>query len=115
MPGSWSKNFGWSPSGDGAVPSKSPPGAAASDGQLIGSLPLGFDLAEDHVGDGLAGLGAALVGHQHAFAFSAGPSPTGRPAITTTITGLPVASSALISACWSGGSAGAGLSPSPSA
>ena len=50
------------------------------------------------------------------FAFSASePRPTGRPAITTTITGLPVASSVLISAFWSGGSWGAGLSPSPSA
>src|SRR6266513_5558592 len=48
-------------------------------------------------------------------AFSAGPRPSGRPAITTTITGLPVASRALISAFWSGGSAGEGLSPSPSA
>jgi hypothetical protein len=35
--------------------------------------------------------------------------------MTTTITGLPVAWNALISAFWSGGSAGLGLSPSPSA
>src|SRR5690349_5114942 len=35
--------------------------------------------------------------------------------MTTTITGLPVACSALISAFWSGGRAGAGLSPRPSA
>src|SRR6478736_9430858 len=46
---------------------------------------------------------------------ASGPRPRGRPAITTTITGLPVASRALISAFWSGGSAGEGLSPSPSA
>jgi hypothetical protein len=25
VPGSWSKTFGWSPSGDGQVPQKSPP------------------------------------------------------------------------------------------
>ena len=35
--------------------------------------------------------------------------------MTTTITGLPVAMSALISAFWSGGNCGAGLSPIPSA
>ena len=40
--GSWSKNFGWSPSGDGQVPQKSPPGVSASDGQLTGSRPLGW-------------------------------------------------------------------------
>src|SRR2546426_4367432 len=46
---------------------------------------------------------------------SPGPNPSGRPAMTTTITGLPVASRALISAFWSGTSCGAGLSPRPSA
>jgi hypothetical protein len=35
--------------------------------------------------------------------------------MTTTITGLPVALSAVINAFWSGGNCGAGLSPSPSA
>src|SRR6266516_3619854 len=35
--------------------------------------------------------------------------------MTTTITGLPVASSAATNAFWSAGRAGAGLSPSPSA
>src|SRR5690348_12302773 len=35
--------------------------------------------------------------------------------MTTTITGLPVACRALMSAFWSGGNAGAGLSPRPSA
>src|SRR5213078_3472826 len=50
-----------------------------------------------------------------ALACSAGPRPSGRPATTTTITGLPVASSALTRSCWSGVSCGCGLSPSPSA
>src|SRR5512142_3427355 len=48
-------------------------------------------------------------------ALTPGPRASGRPAITTTTTGLPVASSALINAFWSAGSAGAGLSPRPSA
>src|SRR5215472_8417350 len=50
-----------------------------------------------------------------ASACSAGPRPSGLPATTTTITGLPVASSALTRLCWSGVSCGDGLSPSPSA
>src|SRR6266568_2169910 len=50
-----------------------------------------------------------------ASACSAGPRPSGRPATTTTITGLPVCSRALTRLCWSGVSCGDGLSPSPSA
>src|SRR5215472_9421593 len=50
-----------------------------------------------------------------ALACSAGPRPSGLPATTTTITGLPVASRALTRLCWSGVSCGDGLSPSPSA
>src|ERR1700754_264652 len=42
VPGNWSNTLGWSPSGDGALPLKSPPTASASDGQLTGSLPLGL-------------------------------------------------------------------------
>src|SRR5882757_4468895 len=44
VPGSWSNTFGWSPIGDGALPLKSPPTASASEGQLIGNLPLGLML-----------------------------------------------------------------------
>src|SRR5215469_13176592 len=50
-----------------------------------------------------------------ASACSAGPRPSGLPATTTTITGLPVCSIAVTRACWSGVSCGDGLSPSPSA
>jgi len=42
VPFSWSKNFGWSPGSDAPVPLKPELSCVASDGQVIGSLPLGF-------------------------------------------------------------------------
>src|SRR5207248_8515484 len=99
----------------GAVPSKSLPTAGASDGQLIGSLPAGLTLPNRTSATAVPASVLPWYAISTAFAFSAEPSPTGRPAMTTTITGLPVASSAVMRACWSGASAGAGLSPRPSA
>lgn len=55
----------------------------AFEGQLIDSMSLGLDLAEDHDGDGRPGFGVALAGNHDALAFSAAdPRPTGRTAIT---------------------------------
>ena len=66
VPGSWSKNLGWSPSSDGAPALNCHAGAVLgdSDGQLTGSLPLGLTLPKSTSATAGAALGACPVGHQ---------------------------------------------------
>src|SRR5262249_22407101 len=97
------------------VPQKSPPGASASDGQLTGSRPLGFTLPNSTSATAAPASVLPWYAIRSALALPAGPRPSGRPAMTTTMTGFPVAWSAAMSASWSGGGAAAGLSPSPPA
>src|SRR5262245_65643240 len=101
-----SKNFGWSPSGDGAPPLKSPSGVAASEGHDTASLPLGLILPKITSATAVPASVLPWYAMSRPSAVWPGPSPTGRPAVTTTVTGLPGAGTAVHRAFWSAGSRG---------
>jgi hypothetical protein len=101
VPGSWSKNLGWSPSSEGAPGLNCQSGGlrVASDGQLTGTCPLGLTWPKSTSATAVPPSVPGRYAISSASASAAGPSPRGRPAMITTITGFPVASSAAIKAC----------------